>query len=152
MSDETSRWLDSELPDELRAALSSAREDDARPAQLARLRVGVENAIGSAAFSQCDWSAADAATQRGWLEPNAAKLFGGRANVAPMAWTAGAVIALGVAALAVRIGFPSAALPNQEHSSSEQPKMRASDEHARRVEAVGAAGPSAEVVQGRAIR
>jgi hypothetical protein len=142
MSDDTSRWLDSELPDELRAALSSMREDDARPVQLTRLRAGIENAIGSTAFGLRDASGFGGAAEGGRRraresrEPSAAKLTGGSSNATPIVWTLGAVIALGLAVLTVRVAFPfSSPALEKTFATQQQPEQRESDESATRLEA-----------------
>lgn len=138
MSDETSRWLDSDLPDELRAALSSMREDDAHPVQLTRLRAGIENAIGPAAFGLRDASGFGTAAEGGRYaadESSTTKLVGGSSNVTPIMWTIGALIALGLAALTAQVAFPFSSPALEKTSATTQPEQRASDEHATRLEA-----------------
>jgi len=158
MSDDTSRWLDSELPDELRAALSSMREDDARPVQLTRLRAGIENAIGSAAFGLRDASGFGGAaeggrhTARESREPSTAKLTGGSSNATPIVWTLGAVIALGLAVLTVRVAFPFSSPALEKTAATQQPEQRESDESATRLEAAASgtqpgANPSGQAGQ-----
>lgn len=51
MADETRRWLDGDLPDELRDVLASASSDSADAQSIQRLRAGLESSLGPAAWN-----------------------------------------------------------------------------------------------------
>lgn len=100
MSDRSTRWLDGQLPDELRSVLQSARADDPSPAQLAKLRSGLEATLGEVAFISRAPTAHGVAADGGKAaEPS---VTAAPAKLAPVAITVGAVVALVLAGLSLR--------------------------------------------------
>jgi hypothetical protein len=98
MADDTRHWLETELPDELRDVLNSAHEDYASVAQVARLRAGVENAVGPAAFGLRDVGAnASRASEQSMATRIGAQL----SSASPVAWT-GLILAIAMAGLSAR--------------------------------------------------
>jgi hypothetical protein len=104
MTNDTRRWLDTDLPDELQAVLSSAREDHARPAQVANLRANLEHAIGPAAFNLRAPNGSPTAASAGSGETLATKLFGASHSwLGPAVWSIGSIVALGLVATTARV-------------------------------------------------
>jgi hypothetical protein len=104
MANDTRRWLDSDLPDELQAVLRSAREDHARPAQVTNLRASLEQAIGPAAFGLREPSSTASAANSGSGEPLATKLFGAsHSGLGTAAWSVGSIVVLGLVAITARV-------------------------------------------------
>jgi hypothetical protein len=108
MANDSRRWLDTDLPDELQAVLSSAREDGVHPAQVANLRASLEHAIGPAAFSMREPAGSASAASSGSSQTVATKLFGAsHSGLGAAAWGVGSIVALGLVAIAARVVWPA---------------------------------------------
>jgi hypothetical protein len=114
MRGDTRRWLDSELPEELRSVLQSAQEDQADAKQLERLRKSVEKAIGPAAF--------ELAAPRP-SEPAATSGTAGASHslTSALPWALTAIAAIGLATLAARL-LPSSEPPPAPAQTEATPK------------------------------
>lgn len=95
------RWVDTELPEELRSVLRSATEDEAGAAQLERLRKAVEGAIGPAAFEVQPPRPGDPAATSGI--PSASTWANASQSLtSALPWALTAIAAIGLATLAAR--------------------------------------------------
>jgi hypothetical protein len=119
MPNDTRRWLDTDLPNELQVVLSSAREDHARPAQVANLRAHLEHALGPAAFSARAATGDTTAARSGNGETFATKLFGASpSGLGSAAWIVGSIVALGLGAITARMVWS----PHEAGHSAAPPK------------------------------
>lgn len=100
MRGDTRRWIETELPEELRSVLKSAKEDEANAAQLARLRKAVEGAIGPGAFEASAPPANEPAATSG--TPNATWANASQPLTNALPWALTAIAAIGLATLAAR--------------------------------------------------
>jgi hypothetical protein len=120
MRGDTRRWLDSELPEELRSVLQSAQVDQASAKQLERLRKNVEKAIGPSAFELAAPRLSEPAAPSGTAGAS-------QSLASAFPWALGAIAAIGLATLAAKLvpGTEPAPAARQSAEVAANPQPRA---------------------------